>query len=156
MFLEYALLLAVAAGAAAIMFPYASRAVYARIKHAELQVNSPDVIAENSVVFTFVFEVLIESVGPCTRNPGAAICITFTTNDEADATIEILDSRGNVVRHLGSIHLPPGSGTRQTIQWDRRNDRGVPVFNGQYRVRIYAESSNMRGEDQAGSSFLVF
>lgn len=70
--------------------------------------------------------------------------IRFTVTSFGSAEVEIRDSAGSLV---GTLTLPPFTENRQTAVWDGRNDRGGPLPDGVYTIRVRAVP-----EDSAGSA----
>lgn len=64
-----------------------------------------------------------------------SVRIDFAVHERTVATIEIVDTRGRRVRDLGARVLDPGPGS---IHWDGRDDTGMTVASGVYRVRVRA------------------
>lgn len=79
---------------------------------------------------------------PAATDLGDSVRVTFAVSAFTDATVEVLDSLGRVVRSLGSGVLgarapePFAANTlSQTVYWDKTDDNGA-AFTGSYSVRV--------------------
>ncbi len=61
--------------------------------------------------------------------------ITFSLPKEGDATVEVVDSAGRLVRTVAKRAYPAG---RWTLVWDGANEQGTKVSPGVYFVRLQA------------------
>lgn len=82
------------------------------------------------------------AVEPTTAKAAGGCEIRFTVKSETDATVEILDAKGKVVRHLASGVLgdrapePFKAGSlAQTLLWDGKDDQGQ-IVSGPCTVRV--------------------
>ncbi|MHC4914819.1 MAG: sigma-70 family RNA polymerase sigma factor [Planctomycetota bacterium] len=80
---------------------------------------------------------------PKVQEAGDGMRISFKTSARTDATVSVLDAKGNVVRHLVSGVLGPNppaplkkDSLEQTVVWDRKDDSGNAVKAGSYRVKV--------------------
>jgi hypothetical protein len=80
---------------------------------------------------------------PEVRPTDRGVEITFAANAATDCAVSILDARGNVVRHLAAGVLGPKApaplqkgSLRQTLVWNRKDDRGKPAEGGPFRVKV--------------------
>lgn len=77
-------------------------------------------------------------VYPAYPNPAARqIVLTLTTTDDADVSI-VVRTPSSVVRTIG---LNTRAGITYSIVWDQRNDEGVQMPDGIYRVVFSAADS---------------
>jgi hypothetical protein len=73
--------------------------------------------------------------GPAVSKTGTAYSMSFKVNRPCDVTVRVLDSKGDVVRHLacGMVGLAKAAdplkanSLSQTIAWDGKDDPGRPV-----------------------------
>ena len=91
-----------------------------------------------SKVITLTFDGQSElSLNQNVPNPvGSHTSITFTTPDESNVRLEVLDVFGNVVKTLVNEN---GAGTR-TVEWNATDNNGSPVASGSYICRLIAGS----------------
>lgn len=80
---------------------------------------------------------------PEVRTTESGVEIAFTAAAPTDCAVSILDAKGNVVRHLAAGVLGPEAPAplrkdtlRQTLVWNRKDDRGNPAEGGPFRVRV--------------------
>ncbi|MFW6107077.1 MAG: hypothetical protein ACOC8A_00150 [bacterium] len=71
------------------------------------------------------------------------VTIRFEAGAPTDVAVDVVDARGKVVRHIAAGLLGPKAPAplqedtlSQVLHWDRRDDRGNPVPQGQYVVRV--------------------
>jgi hypothetical protein len=64
---------------------------------------------------------------------------SFTTSTDAAVTVDILDSKGQVIRRLLNA-APKTAGSISTL-WDRKTTSGAKAVRGTYTVAVRAESS---------------
>ncbi|MBL8027927.1 MAG: T9SS type A sorting domain-containing protein [Fibrobacteres bacterium] len=71
-----------------------------------------------------------------------SVSITFAVSTNTDVTVEVLDSAGKVVRHLGTGVLGDNApkpymknSLVQTLFWDKKDDKGFPWY-GSYNIRV--------------------
>lgn len=74
---------------------------------------------------------------------GAAVKIKFAVSRATDLAVEILDEKGDTVRHLAAGLLGPNApeplkadSLTQTLTWDRKDDLGKDAPAGNYSVRV--------------------
>jgi DNA-binding beta-propeller fold protein YncE/HEAT repeat protein len=80
---------------------------------------------------------------PAVAEDKNGVAITFVASAPADVSIRILDEQGKAVRHLAAGVLgknPPAplrpDSLAQSLVWDRRDDAGLPVPAGRYRIEV--------------------
>ncbi len=83
------------------------------------------------------------SARPTARVDGANARIEFEPDRVTDVAVEVLDNGGRVVRHLAAGLLGPNApeplarnSLRQSLLWDRTDDRGRPATGGPWQVRV--------------------
>jgi DNA-binding beta-propeller fold protein YncE len=82
------------------------------------------------------------SAKPAVKRSNDKVKITFAVSAPCPVQVEILDSAGKVVRHLGGGVLgenPPepfGKGLKQELAWDGRDDSGKAASGGPFKVRV--------------------
>ncbi len=89
------------------------------------------------------------STPPSASKKDGKVRISFTLSASADVEVAVLDSKGEVVRHLaagvlGGKNAPPPplkTGLAQSIDWDLRDDLSKPAKGGPFRVRVRAGTS---------------
>ncbi|MBM3307755.1 MAG: choice-of-anchor D domain-containing protein [Candidatus Eisenbacteria bacterium] len=73
------------------------------------------------------------ALGPVRPNPAAGgVALALTLPEAADASVDVVDVAGRVVRALRAGPLSAGV---HEIAWDGRDDRGAPVASGVYFCR---------------------
>jgi DNA-binding beta-propeller fold protein YncE len=80
---------------------------------------------------------------PSAEKADGKVILSFAVSGPTDATVEILDAKGKVVRHLGAAALgaekpaaPFAPGLSQSLEWDLRDDAGRPARGGPFRARV--------------------
>jgi sugar lactone lactonase YvrE len=82
------------------------------------------------------------SAGPTVKSVKDGVKIEFAVSKKTDVAVEILNAKGETVRHLGAGVLgknapaPLAKGLTQSLLWDRRDDLGRRVAAGRYSVRV--------------------
>jgi NHL repeat len=83
------------------------------------------------------------TAGPKAISEKDSVKIEFAVNRDTDVAVEILDEKGNTVRHLVAGVLGENApeplekdSLKQSLLWDRKDDLGRPVPAGAYSVRI--------------------
>jgi flagellar basal-body rod modification protein FlgD len=71
------------------------------------------------------------------KDGGASFAVTLDDTPE-QAIYVIADAQGNIVRHGEFTY----SGDRHTIEWDGKNNSGVAVDDGAYRIEVIAADEN--------------
>jgi hypothetical protein len=78
------------------------------------------------------------------RNGGKGVTISFAVDRATDVAVYVLNSKGEVVRHLvagviGGKGAPPAplkSGLSQSFKWDGKDDEGKPAAGGPFKVKV--------------------
>lgn len=84
----------------------------------------------------------VVALGDTLEFDGRATSVHFELESNANATVQIRDESGQVVRTLESTGLSAG---RAQVAWDGRDDAGNPVAHGTYRFDV-------EGHDSAGNT----
>jgi hypothetical protein len=66
----------------------------------------------------------------------SAVTLELVVPQRSNVTVEVLDLRGRVVRHLKAGEMPAG---RHRLQWDGKADDAVPLPAGIYLVSLKAD-----------------
>lgn len=81
--------------------------------------------------------------GPVLNAEETGVRIAFAVSKATDVAVEILNAKGETVRHLASGVLGPRApeplkkdAIEQSLLWDRKDDIGKPVPAGDYTVRV--------------------
>jgi len=88
------------------------------------------------------------STAPSAAKSSGGATISFAVSEKTDVEVALLDSKGDVVRHLaagvlGGEKPPPEPlkpGLSQSIAWDGKDDFGKTVAGGSFKVRVRAGS----------------
>jgi NHL repeat len=87
-------------------------------------------------------------IKPKVSSSKEGVTISFEVSAATDVEIAILDSKGNVIRHLSAGLLGKGApaplkadSLKQKLLWDRLDDLGKPVTGGPFKVRVRLCSS---------------
>jgi hypothetical protein len=88
------------------------------------------------------------SIPPTTARSGDATVITFAASEKTDVEVSVLNSKGEVVRHLaagvlGGEKPPPEPlkpGLSQTLSWDGKDNFGQIAGGGPFKVRVRSGS----------------
>jgi hypothetical protein len=72
---------------------------------------------------------------PAAAIEGSGVRVSFASDRATDCTVEILNEKNEVVRHLAAAALGRGS-LQRSLLWDGRDDSGKAVPRGKYTVRV--------------------
>ena len=81
---------------------------------------------------------------PQAEKKGDKTIITFKVSEPTDVEVAVLDSKGNIVRHLAAGVLgknppkPLKPGLSQSLEWDKKDDNGKKAEGGPFKVRVRA------------------
>src|SRR5438309_2248925 len=89
------------------------------------------------------------SSAPSAKKQGGQVQIDFAVSASTDVEVSILNSKGEVVRHLaagvlGGKNAPPlplKAGLSQSLAWDGKDDFGQPAAAAPFKVRARAGST---------------
>jgi len=83
------------------------------------------------------------TAGPTAAKEGNQTKISFAVSAATDVEVAVLDSRGDVARHLAAGLLGPNApeplrkeSLAQEVFWDGRDDAGKPAAGGPFKVRV--------------------
>jgi len=69
--------------------------------------------------------------------------IYYTLPEACQVTVNVYNIRGNLIRSLQNGHQPAG---KFTLEWDGKNEAGVPVSSGIYFYHLMSERFNGTGK----------
>lgn len=86
---------------------------------------------------------------PAAVKKGERTVVSFALSKSTDVEVAVLNSAGEVVRHLaagvlGSKNPPPpplAAGLSQSLEWDGADDLGAPATGGPFKIRVRAGMS---------------
>jgi hypothetical protein len=74
-----------------------------------------------------------------TIKPGAITTASYQLNADATVSATVVDAMGKEVRHLGAGFTAKNG--KHTLRWDGFDDKGVPVADGLYQLKLTAIDS---------------